>query len=64
MSQISTIFRKEFRTYFVSPIAYIVISIFLLVTGWFFFMTFFLYNQADLRNFFTLLPMIWFRKHF
>jgi len=58
MSQISTIFKKEFRTYFVSPIAYIVISIFLLVTGWFFFMTFFLYNQADLRNFFTLLPMI------
>ncbi len=58
MSQISTIFRKEFRTYFVSPIAYIVISIFLLVTGWFFFMTFFLYNQADLRNFFILLPMI------
>jgi len=58
MSQIHTIFKKEFRTYFVSPIAYIVISIFLLVTGWFFFMTFFLYNQADLRNFFTLLPTI------
>ena len=58
MSQIINIFRKEFRTYFVSPIAYIVISIFLLVTGWFFFMTFFLYNQADLRNFFTLLPLI------
>ena len=30
------IFRKEFGTYFVSPIAYIVIAIFLLVTGWFF----------------------------
>ena len=58
MSQIINIFRKEFRTYFVSPIAYIVISIFLLVTGWFFFMTFFLYSQADLRNFFTLLPLI------
>ena len=58
MSQIVNIFRKEFRTYFESPIAYIVISIFLLVTGWFFFMTFFLYNQADLRNFFTLLPLI------
>ena len=58
MSQIKNIFRKEFQTYFVSPIAYIVISIFLLVTGWFFFMTFFLYNQADLRNFFTLLPII------
>jgi len=58
MSQIINIFRKEFRTYFVSPIAYIVISIFLLVTGWFFFMTFFLYNQADLRTFFNLLPLI------
>ncbi|SPD73867.1 Predicted ABC transporter, permease protein [uncultured Desulfobacterium sp.] len=57
MRQIKNIFRKEFRTYFVSPIAYIVISIFLLVTGWFFFMTFFLYNQADLRNFFALLPI-------
>lgn len=58
MRQIKNIFKKEFRTYFVSPIAYIVISIFLLVTGWFFFMTFFLYNQADLRNFFILLPII------
>lgn len=57
MRQIKNIFQKEFRTYFVSPIAYIVISIFLLVTGWFFFMTFFLYNQADLRNFFVLLPI-------
>ncbi len=57
MKQVIHIFEKEFKTYFVSPIAYIVISIFLLVTGWFFFMTFFLYNQADLRNFFILLPI-------
>jgi len=57
MKQIIYIFEKEFRTYFVSPIAYIVISIFLLVTGWFFFMTFFLFDQADLRNFFGLLPI-------
>jgi len=52
------IFRKEFGTYFVSPIAYIVIAIFLLVTGWFFFATFFLLDQASLRNFFSLLPVI------
>ena len=58
MKQAIHIFGKEFRTYFVSPIAYIVISIFLLVTGWFFFMTFFLFDQADLRNFFALLPII------
>lgn len=58
MDQIINIFKKEFKSYFISPIAYIVISIFLLVTGWFFFSTFFLYNQADLRNFFSLLPII------
>lgn len=58
MRQISHIFRKEFTVYFISPIAYIVISLFLLVTGWFFFTTFFLYNEASLRNFFTLLPAI------
>jgi ABC-2 type transport system permease protein len=28
------------------------------VTGWFFFTTFFLFNQANLRNFFALLPII------
>lgn len=58
MRQAFFIFNREFRTYFVSPIAYIVISFFLLVTGWFFFTTFFLYNQASLRNFFSLLPII------
>ena len=58
MQQIKPIFVKEFTSYFLSPIAYIVISIFLLVTGWFFFTTFFLYNQANLRNFFALLPLV------
>jgi len=58
MRQIVHILNKELKDYFISPIAYIVISIFLLVTGWFFFTTFFLYNQADLRNFFNLLPII------
>ncbi len=58
MRQAIYIFQKEFRTYFVSPIAYIVIAIFLLVTGWFFFATFFLFDQASLRNFFSLLPVI------
>jgi len=52
------ILKKEFRSYFTSPIAYIVISIFLLVTGWFFFSTFFIYNQASMRNFFNLLPIV------
>jgi ABC-2 type transport system permease protein len=58
MRQTVPIFQKEFKAYFVSPIAYIVIAIFLLVTGWFFFATFFLFGQASLRNFFSLLPII------
>ena len=58
MNQCYNIFKKEFKTYFVSPIAYIVIAVFLLVTGWFFFSTFFIYDQADMRNFYTLLPLV------
>jgi ABC-2 type transport system permease protein len=58
MSKAINIFRREFNSYFVSPIAYIVISIFLLVMGWFFFLTFFAHNQASLRNFFNLLPFV------
>ncbi len=58
MRQAVHILTKEFRDYFVSPIAYIVITIFLLVCGWFFFSPFFIYNQANLRNFFNLLPPV------
>jgi ABC-2 type transport system permease protein len=57
MHQVSHIMGKELKDFFISPIAYIVISVFLLVTGWLFFSTFFVYNQADMRNFFNLLPM-------
>ena len=57
MTQIRTIAIKEFKDYFISPIAYIVIALFLIVTGWFFFSTFFIYGRADLRDYFNLLPM-------
>ena len=58
MKQVLHIFRKEFNTYFLTPIAYIVISIFLIVTGWFFFSTFFIFNQASMRSFFAMMPII------
>jgi ABC-2 type transport system permease protein len=58
MKRITYICIKEFKSYFISPIAYIVISVFILVTGWFFFSTFFIYDQANLRTFFDLLPII------
>jgi len=57
MKQMTTIAIKEFKDYFISPIAYIVISLFLIVTGWFFFSTFFIFGRADLRDFFSLLPI-------
>jgi ABC-2 type transport system permease protein len=58
MRQAMLIFSKEFKDYFISPIAYIVIAIFLLVTGWLFFSTFFVFGQAELRRFFDLLPFL------
>jgi len=57
MIQVKHIFTREFSEYFISPIAYIVISIFLLITGWFFFSSFFLSKQASMRSFFMLLPI-------
>jgi ABC-2 type transport system permease protein len=52
------IFKREIKTFFTSPIAYFVLTIFLLLTGWFFFSTFFLAGRADMRDFFNLLPIV------
>ncbi|MBL0712215.1 MAG: ABC transporter permease subunit [Desulfosarcina sp.] len=57
MQQVMHILRKELKDFFLSPIAYIVIAVFLLVTGWLFFSAFFVFDQASMRNFFNLLPM-------
>ena len=51
------IMKKELKSYFVSPIAYIVITLFVLITGVLFFTTFFLYDRAELRGFFQILPL-------
>jgi len=57
MENIKHIFKKEYKAYFVSPIAYIVISVFLIIVGWLFFSTFFMDRQASLTRLFTLLPI-------
>ena len=57
MENIKHIFKKEYKAYFVSPIAYIVIFVFLIIVGWLFFSTFFLERQASLTRLFTLLPI-------
>ena len=51
------IMRRELAAYFASPIAYIVSGLFLVFSGILFFNTFFLANRAELRNFFSLLPI-------
>lgn len=43
------IFKKEMRLYFTSPVAYVVLFIFLLVMGWFFSQIFLYFAQATLR---------------
>ena len=50
--------KKELKSYFDSPIAYIIITIFLLISGWFFFSDLFLVNQATLRNLFGIILFI------
>lgn len=57
MEKTKLIFKKEFKSYFISPIAYIVMSIFLLIVGWLFFSTFFLSKEASLTRFFMVLPI-------
>lgn len=59
MKNTMAIFKREFRSYFNSPIAYIYIITFLILSGWLFFRPFFLFNQADMRPFFDILPWIY-----
>ncbi len=56
MQNINAIFKKEIRSYFNSPIAYIFITFFLAISSWLFFGSFFIYNQAEMRSFFGLMP--------
>ncbi|MCF8029958.1 MAG: ABC transporter permease [Desulfohalobiaceae bacterium] len=58
MSALTAIWNKEFKDYFLTPIAYMVIAVFLVVVGWFFFSTFFIKNQANMQEFFQLLPIV------
>jgi ABC-2 type transport system permease protein len=51
------VLKREFRSYFNSPIAYVYITVFLVVVNWFFFRDFFLMEQATLRGFLDALPV-------
>lgn len=58
MKNIWVMAKKEFVSYFSSPIAYVAISVFLVIVGLKFFVvdTFFETGEASLRSFFELVP--------
>jgi len=58
MSPALVISRRELRTYFNSPVAYIVVTVFTIITGYLFFTQLFVENQAELRGFFGTMPLL------
>jgi ABC-2 type transport system permease protein len=58
MSPALVISRREIRTYFNSPVAYIVVTVFTILTGYLFFTQLFIEKQADLRGFFGIMPLL------
>ena len=52
------IMKRELKSYFSGPIGYIITALFLVINGLLFFAAFFLQNRADLRNFFSMLPIL------
>jgi ABC-2 type transport system permease protein len=58
MSTTLAIFKREFKGYFASPIAYIYLTAFIVLINWLYMRGFFLINQASLRSLFSILPWI------
>lgn len=58
MKQVLAIVWKEWRQSIDTPMGYVVAVAFLLATGFFFGNTLFLIGQADMRNYFQVLPML------
>ena len=61
MRRVVPVFNRELAQYFNTPLGFIYIDVFLLLTGFFFFelFKFFISEQASLRNLFQLLPWVY-----
>ena len=55
---LAKVMRRELKSYFTSPIAYIVTGQFLILNGIIFYSTFFILDRADLRQLFGNLPLL------
>lgn len=58
LPNVMPIFRREIRSSFNSPVAYVVIIVFLSIVGWFFTSNMFLMNIASMRVVFELVPLV------
>lgn len=58
MRPVAGLAKKELYSYFYSPIAYVVMVIYLAFAGWFFFSRFFLFGQLELRSYFGIAPLL------
>ncbi len=59
MNYTAILANKELKGYFNSPAAYIVLVIFLLLSGWFFASPLFINNTAELRSLFGIIPIVY-----
>jgi ABC-2 type transport system permease protein len=57
-TNIKNIYFKELRSFFNSPVAYIVIIVFLVILGWFFTSNLFVANISSLRTVFEMTPFL------
>ena len=57
VNKVCAIFIREFRMFWMSPIAYIVLTVFLAVMTWLFLATFFRQGDCSLSGLFQMLPM-------
>jgi ABC-2 type transport system permease protein len=58
LANVKTICLKELRSFFNSPVAYIVIVVFLVILGWFFTSNLFIANISSLRTVFEMTPFL------
>lgn len=58
MSAALAISKREIRSYFNSPVAYIVVTVYMAYSGFLFFETLLIEKQAEMRGYFGLAPML------
>ncbi len=58
MSTTTTVAKREIKAYFNSPVAYIVVTVFMLIVGFLYWRQLFLEKQAELRYYFNLTPLV------